>query len=135
MHPKSCRPAFTGWFFGTETPTFTDSKHSHVVVIDDTMTSEADVFRDFYTIGGVPNLKMEVSIHLHRVKESKKDQSYSLMILWLYLKTSWAGSENDFWKVFQNCQSFPEHSTFPSFIGIFSFISSSVLFPLDLFMI
>ena len=62
--PKSSRPAFTGWFFGTDSPTFTDSEHSHVVV-DDTMTCEADVFRDFYTIGEVPNLKIEVSIHIH----------------------------------------------------------------------
>ena len=76
---KSCRPAFTGWFFETETPIFTDWKHSHVVVIGDTMSSEADVFRDFYTI--ITSLKVEVSIHLNRVKESKKDQSYSLMIL------------------------------------------------------
>ena len=64
---KSCRPAFTGWFFETETPIFTDWKHSHVVVIGDTMSSEADVFRDFYTIGEVPSLKVEVSIHLHYV--------------------------------------------------------------------
>ena len=30
---------------------------------DDWMTFEADAHRDFYTVGGVSNLKMEVSLH------------------------------------------------------------------------
>ena len=81
--PKSTRPAFSGWFFGTENPTFIDQNNSHVVWTSDSAEggqwtseggewtseggrwrSEADVYRDFYTVGDVPNLKIEVSIHL-----------------------------------------------------------------------
>ena len=63
-NPKSTRPAFTGWFFGTEQPTFIDQYNNHMVVDANwTYTSEPDVYRDFYTLGEVPNLKMEVSIH------------------------------------------------------------------------
>ena len=72
-NPKSTRPAFSGWFFGTENPTFIDQNNSHVVWTSEggqstseggQWTSEADVYRDFYTVGDVLNLKMEVSIHL-----------------------------------------------------------------------
>lgn len=64
-NPKSTRPAFNGWFFGTEKPTLIDEYNNHMVVDANwTYSSEPDVHRDFYTLGKVPNLKM-VSIHHH----------------------------------------------------------------------
>ena len=63
--PKSSTPAFTGWHFGTEEPNL----YGDYVRVDDsdfdnsTWTSERDVCRDFYTIGQVQQLKIEVTLH------------------------------------------------------------------------
>ena len=63
--PKSSTPGFTGWRFQTEEPTLV---HDYVKVDDSdfhnsTWSSESDVYRDFYTVGKVQKMKIEVTIH------------------------------------------------------------------------
>ena len=68
-NPKTSRPAFVGWHFGTKKTNFTDYHKSHTVVDDSdfdnsTWSSEWDVYRDFCTIGTVHQLKIEVTIDI-----------------------------------------------------------------------
>ena len=68
--PKGKRPEFNGWFFGTESPKLIDTKNSQLVFYpkdptdprDDGYTFEPDVYRDFYTIGKVPRLVVQLTI-------------------------------------------------------------------------
>ena len=68
------RPGFNGWLFGTKTPTLLD-KHVHVHVDpanpwESGITFEPDVYRDFYTVGKVPRLVLELKIGIpNRFKE------------------------------------------------------------------
>ena len=55
--PQGKRPEFNGWFFGTEIPTLTDTQPPELVYTD-----EPDVYRDFYTVGKVPHLVVQLTI-------------------------------------------------------------------------
>ena len=60
--PQGKRPAFNGWFFGTESPTLIDTQNDQVVFYPNGYTFEPDVYRDFYTVGKVPRLVVNLKI-------------------------------------------------------------------------
>ena len=54
--PEGKRPQFNGWFFGTESPTLIDTQNW------EDYTFEPIGYRDFYTVGKVPRLVVELKI-------------------------------------------------------------------------
>ena len=60
--PQGKRPAFNGWFFGTESPTLIDTQNDQVVFYPNGYTFEPDVYRDFYTVRKVPRLVVDLKI-------------------------------------------------------------------------